>query len=201
MLDRVKARLGDKLKVVAADKGYGVRRLLGALWERGLKAHIPAQGKPEEKKLPRLAEVRRRVARLDVFKRQVVKKQQELGRNSAVRASKTKAYELSRRLRLRVEHAIGEGKTCHGLARARYRGLDKLQAQLLLTGAVINLKRLAQQQPVQHPKTSATVATIVPTVSSTTASMTERRPKSAVSLDFRALFGLLALLCPAPDTP
>lgn len=201
MLDRVKARLGDKLKVVAADKGYGVRRLLGALWERGLKAHIPVQGKPEEKKLPRLAEVRRRVARLDVFKRQVVKKQQELGRNSAVRASKTKAYELSRRLRLRVEHAIGEGKTCHGLARARYRGLDKLQAQLLLTGAVINLKRLAQQQRVQHPKTSATVATIVPTVSSTTASMTERRPKSAVSLDFRALFGLLALLCPAPDTP
>ena len=122
MLDRVKARLGDTLKIVAADKGYGVRRMLGALWQRGLKAHIPVQGKPQERNVPRLAEARRRVARLKVFKRQVEKRHQEIGRNAALRAHKTRTYGISRRLRLRIEHAFGEGKTCHGLARARCRG-------------------------------------------------------------------------------
>ncbi|MCP4900862.1 MAG: hypothetical protein GY906_28175, partial [bacterium] len=52
-------------------------------------------------------------------------------------------YRISRRLRLRVEHKIGEAKECHGLRRARFRGLEKVDAQIKITAAVMNLKLLA----------------------------------------------------------
>ena len=56
---------------------------------------------------------------------------------------RTAGYQVSRRLRLRIEHLFGEGKECHGLDRARYRGLGKFDGQVQLTAAVMNLKRLA----------------------------------------------------------
>lgn len=52
-------------------------------------------------------------------------------------------FTISRLLRLRVEHKIGEAKECHGLRRARFRGLPKVDMQLKLTAAVMNLKLLA----------------------------------------------------------
>jgi len=52
-------------------------------------------------------------------------------------------YRISRKLRLRIEHLFGEAKACHGLGRARSRAVAKVQQQMLLTAAAINLKRLA----------------------------------------------------------
>ena len=65
------------------------------------------------------------------------------GRNRVLCAAGKRGYRISRKLRLRIAHLFGEAKTCHGLGRARYRGVAKVQRQMLLTAAAINLKRLA----------------------------------------------------------
>jgi hypothetical protein len=52
--------------------------------------------------------------------------------------------EVTNRHRGLVEGIHGEAKTCHGLNRARRRGLWNLQIQAWLTAAAINLKRLAK---------------------------------------------------------
>jgi len=44
----------------------------------------------------------------------------------------------------RVETIFGEGKTFHGLRRAKWRGLMKVQMQFLLTATAQNIKRLVQ---------------------------------------------------------
>jgi hypothetical protein len=43
-----------------------------------------------------------------------------------------------------VEHKIGEAKECHGLRRARHRGLKKVDHQVKITAAIMNLKLLAK---------------------------------------------------------
>lgn len=47
-------------------------------------------------------------------------------------------------LRTRCEHVFAEGKECHGLDRARSRGLYAMEEQALLTAVVQNLKRLCR---------------------------------------------------------
>ncbi|KDE46444.1 hypothetical protein DI43_15050 [Geobacillus sp. CAMR12739] len=47
-------------------------------------------------------------------------------------------------LRMRCEHVFAEGKECHGLDRARSRGLHVMEEQALLTAVVQNLKRLCR---------------------------------------------------------
>jgi hypothetical protein len=55
----------------------------------------------------------------------------------------TRGYEVSRKLRTRNEHTFAEAKGRHGMDRACCRGLARVEVQLLLTGVVQNLKRLA----------------------------------------------------------
>jgi len=43
----------------------------------------------------------------------------------------------------KIEGLFGEAKENHGLRRAKYRGLDKVQIQLYMTATVLNLKRLS----------------------------------------------------------
>jgi len=56
------------------------------------------------------------------------------------------ASPLGRRLmkerKTRMEGVIAQAKNVHGLSRARFRGKEKVEIQLLLTAAVINLKKL-----------------------------------------------------------
>lgn len=54
-----------------------------------------------------------------------------------------------------VEHLFGEVKMCHGLGLAHYRGLAKVQRQMLLTAAAINLKRLAASLGRRRPPARA----------------------------------------------
>jgi transposase len=44
----------------------------------------------------------------------------------------------------KIEGIIGEAKNLHGLARAKYRGLQKMQIQAYLSASILNIKRLIQ---------------------------------------------------------
>lgn len=44
----------------------------------------------------------------------------------------------------KIEGLFSEGKNCHGLLRAKLRGLPKVQMQAYMTAVVQNLKRLIQ---------------------------------------------------------
>jgi hypothetical protein len=41
-----------------------------------------------------------------------------------------------------LEGLFGEAKRCHGLRRAKQRGVEKVEIQALLTAAALNIKRL-----------------------------------------------------------
>jgi IS5 family transposase len=53
-------------------------------------------------------------------------------------------YEAGKRERYRVEQKFGEGKRKHGWGRCRYVGLKGYSVQCLLTGMVLNLKRMVK---------------------------------------------------------
>ncbi|MFN7173061.1 MAG: transposase, partial [Fimbriimonadaceae bacterium] len=59
------------------------------------------------------------------------------------------------RARTRVEHTFAEAKNCHGLGRARARGLLAVHNQALLTAIVQNVKRLAAWRRRTTPKTGS----------------------------------------------
>jgi len=41
-----------------------------------------------------------------------------------------------------LEGIMGEAKNYHSIARAKFRGLDKVEIQFILTAAVLNLKKM-----------------------------------------------------------
>ena len=143
MLDRVQALVGDRLQIVSADRGYGVRGFLAEVIQRGVVPHIPVQGKATTRSVTRPKVLRSKVVGVEQGSKAVEKIRLEAARNQAVGQMSTRGYAISRRLRLRIEHLIGEGKTCHGLGRARFRGQEKVDRQVKMTAAVMNLKRLA----------------------------------------------------------
>lgn len=143
LLDEANARVDDQIEVVSADAGYGVARFLAEVEARGLEAHIPVRGKHDIRPEPPKPVWARKVVEHAAARRARMRRLSVRGRNRALRAARTRGYRISRKLRLRIEHLFGEAKTCHGLGRARYRGLAKVQRQMLLTAAAINLKRLA----------------------------------------------------------
>lgn len=53
-----------------------------------------------------------------------------------------------------MEGLVGEAKTFHGLSRAKLRGIDKVEIQLLLTATVLNLKRLFKKLEKETVKRS-----------------------------------------------
>jgi transposase len=74
----------------------------------------------------------------------------------AAEFNKTELYKDSMKKRARIEPKYSEMKHPHGLARARYRGLERVTIQALLTAIVVNLKNLirllieAAMQPSQR---------------------------------------------------
>ena len=158
LLDEANARVEGRVKVVSADAGYGVERFLAEVEARGLEAHIPIRGKQDQR--PEPVAPRRTVVKLDDARRARLKRLGVRGRNRAIRASQTRGYRISRKLRLRIEHLFGEAKTCHGLRRARYRGMEKVKQQMILTAVVINLKRLAASLGRRRPAAHAVATTV-----------------------------------------
>lgn len=138
LLEEAREPLGDRMKVVSADKGHGVGRFLEAVVRRGLKPHIPVHGQARERAEPLVA-TPRRVVSLEAARRARQRVAQVRARSRAVRAMGSRSYAISRKLRLRIEHLIGDAKDCHGLRRARDRGVDKVNHQAVMTAVVMNL--------------------------------------------------------------
>ena len=49
---------------------------------------------------------------------------------------------------------MGQAKTYHGMARAKFRGLDKVEMQFLMTATVLNLKKMVKMLDVEEIKSS-----------------------------------------------
>lgn len=64
----------------------------------------------------------------------------------AVRYSKTPEYKEDMKIRSHIEPKQAEMKRFHGLKRAYYRGLEKVNVQAIYTALVINLKRMVTLQ-------------------------------------------------------
>lgn len=60
----------------------------------------------------------------------------------AIKYSKTDDYKEDMKIRSHIEPKQAEMKRFHGLNRARYHGLEKVNVQAILTGLVVNLKRM-----------------------------------------------------------
>jgi hypothetical protein len=67
-----------------------------------------------------------------------------LAREQAHQRMRTKGYQISQRIRKRVEEIFGWFKTVGGLARARLVGRWKIAQEMLMSGAAYNLLRLAR---------------------------------------------------------
>jgi len=60
----------------------------------------------------------------------------------------SKSYQISQRIRKRVEQIIGWAKTVGQLARTRFLGHERIEQEALITGAAYNLLRMTRLRPV-----------------------------------------------------
>lgn len=144
MLDFIESVLGAMPTIVTADKGYGVVPFYSEVEKRGIISHIPTRNRTSETHLPKSRLLAMKTVPFDRAKKMIERRRGIKARNRVQRIKNTRGYRVSRLLRLRVEHKIGEAKECHGLRRARHRGLDKVDHQVKITAAVMNLKQLAK---------------------------------------------------------
>ncbi|NPV54630.1 MAG: hypothetical protein HPY71_14130, partial [Firmicutes bacterium] len=56
--------------------------------------------------------------------------------------NETKAFQKDKAIRARIEPKFGEAKRFHGMARAIYRCLKKVDLQVRLTAIALNIKRI-----------------------------------------------------------
>ena len=146
LLDALPQKPGE----LVTDLGYRDTDFLIEIRDRGITPIVPL--KEEQESIP-------------TYKQQVhnLKKQRERARaqqgarvrNEVRSIAKSRRGAKAQRQRTRIEHLYAEAKDNHGLRRARFRGLAKVDMQVKLTAAVQNLKRLMRIRP---PKgVSATV--------------------------------------------
>lgn len=145
MLDDVLERqdeLGLKQRpgIVTGDANYGTGDFVTDVVARGLVPHVPLLAAEAIEEIPTWARCTYNLERRRARDRQV---EEATARNLVREAHRTRGYHISRKLRIRSEHVFAEGKNRHGLARARRRGLRRVEDQTMLTAVVQNLKRLA----------------------------------------------------------
>jgi transposase len=138
-LDLIQDRFGIDVKTISADALYGSTSMLREMDKRGVTLHAPLLAAEKKEQLP-VYKSKTKIPRL--FEKRCQKASDINLRNRQREIQKTKAYTLSQRLRIRIEHTFAEAKEHHGLRRSRYRTLCKQQEQANLTAVVQNLKRL-----------------------------------------------------------
>ena len=131
--------LPNRPEILTADKGYGETGLITALLDREIVPHIPLRAGEATEDRPTW---QRRTFDLDQMRAREQKVKEVEARNLVREVTKTRGYQVSRKLRIRSEHMFAEGKTQHGMDRARRRGVERVQDQATLTAVVQNLKRL-----------------------------------------------------------
>lgn len=127
-------------EILTADKGYGTEEFVADVLERGVLPHIPLVSGEKVTPVP---QYRRRTFDLDRYRRRAEKIRRGKACQTVRAQYATRGYQVSRKLRVRSEHLFAEGKNDHGLDRARWRGLKRVQSQMTLIALVQNLKRLA----------------------------------------------------------
>lgn len=151
-LDRIQDRFALEVKTLCADKLYGSTEMLREMESRTVTLHAPLLSRDEPEALP----VYQRAARkLNLIRKRKEKIHEITLRNTQRQVQKTKAFALSQRLRIRIEHIFAEAKEHHGLRRSRYRSISKQQEQANLTAMVQNLKRLVSFTGRKRPAAAA----------------------------------------------
>ena len=140
LLDQLSQRHGIVAKTLCADTAYGTAETITGLTASGIAPHIPLLAD----KPPELPVWKNKTRRLDWQRNRRKKLETAIALQSAWRLASTRGYQISRKLRHRIEHLFGEAKQSHGLRNARSRGLEKMQMQATLTAIVQNLKRLVK---------------------------------------------------------
>jgi len=126
MLTRMRRRHKLKPKTVGFDAGYDDGSFLDELERRHkLTPHVPVR-KGKIKATNAAGEARQRMRR-------------RMG---------SKSYQISQRIRKRVEQIIGWAKTVGQLARTRFLGHERIEQEALITGAAYNLLRMTRLRPV-----------------------------------------------------
>jgi IS5 family transposase len=158
LLEQASEVHGIKPNSVCGDTMYGNAKTITALYHTGITPHIPLLCKTP----PEIPSWKRRTFNIDHLRKRKEKLAQAVALNRAAELPDSKGYKISRKLRHRIEHLFGEAKQSHGLARARFRGLGKMNEQATLTATAQNLKRLVKfldkpgrvlsSKKVSHPK-------------------------------------------------
>jgi transposase len=138
-LDLIQDRFGIDVKTISADALYGSTPMLRETDKRGVILHAPLLSEEKKEQLP-VYKNKTKIPRL--LEKRCQKASDINLRNRQREIQKTKAYAISQRLRIRIEHTFAEAKEHHGLRRSRYRTLCKQQEQANLTALVQNIKRL-----------------------------------------------------------
>lgn len=142
MLDSLgETGLLDSVETLAADAGYGSSAFVTEMLDRGIAPHTPLRAAPEIEPVPAW---KRATTNPEHQRKRNDKVRQTQARNYVRRLATTAAYKRSQKLRKRIEHIFAEAKVCHGLGRARCRGLRAMQEQLVMTAVVQNIKRLVK---------------------------------------------------------
>ena len=132
--------LPNQPQILTGDAGYGASDFVTELFERDIEAHVPLLAGEAKEELPAW---QRRTFNLEQKRARDRKLKEAEARNRVRDIQQTQGYQISRKLRIRSEHLFAEGKNQHGLARARRRGVARVQVQFTLSAVVQNLKRLA----------------------------------------------------------
>jgi transposase len=122
MLARVRRRHKLRPKTVGVDTGYDDGEFLDELERKHpVIPHVPIR--------------RGRIAATDAAGQ---------ARRRARRRMQTAGYQVSQRIRKRVEQIIGWGKTVGRWARTRFLGHERIEQEALMTGAAYNLLRMSR---------------------------------------------------------
>jgi len=133
--------ISKNIQTLAADGYYGSSEFIADIMNMGITPHIPLLAKKEREPLP-------------TWKTKTNIPEHQKNRDEKIRLAQarnylrglleTKEYKHSQKLRKHIEHIFAEAKICHGLNRAKCRGIRAVNIQLILTAFVQNIKRLVK---------------------------------------------------------
>lgn len=126
LLSRVKDIHGLQPSTLGMDAGYADGYFMAGLESDGVVPHVPVRKDRPIKGNDDGARARRRAAK----------------------RMKGEPYQISQRIRKKVEEIFGWMKTVGDMARAKFVGRWKIQQQALVTGAAYNLLRMARLRPI-----------------------------------------------------
>jgi len=192
MLDDVVERqdelgLEQRPEIVTGDANYGAGDFVTEVVKRGLVPHVPLLAAEAIEEIPTWT---RRTYDLEQKRARNRQVEEATARNLVREAHSTRGYHISRKLRIRNEHVFAEGKNEHGLARARRRGLRRVEDQTTLTAVVQNLKRLATF--VRHHRRAGQAMAAQPSVLAV--SSVAQIPETSTFTLPRPLYRLIAAL-------